>query len=328
MLLTCLEYYAYISTYIDSACFHIGAFVFFNDYGSAMLYIVEDSDIYFDTSGSVSHFVDAIESGKLSIKLFTNEGDNQDDTNSTFVSSFIQPPRNNTIELLQQVARYMKDHTLQDGSTMTKRMIQDAAKVCRIDIDSIFKKLKQKEFQWTPLHYLCRFAPNDALVMKVVLVYFGNDIVTKSDILGRYPLHISCDSRATQEVIQMLIEAERSERSSGLTGAIQQITGTSSEHIVNKTTFNLKKLPLHAACCTRRPVGVIKLLLETAENWVSAQNDKGAIYQLTNAGCLPLHLSILYKAPVETVKLLIQTDKENKTVYESYNGMLPIHLGK
>lgn len=303
--------------------YHHGALVFFNDYGSAVLYIVEDSDVYFDTSGSVSHFVDAIESGKLNIKLFSNEADNQDDANSILVSSFIQPPRNNKIELLQQVARYMKDHTLQDGSTMTKRMVQDAAKECHVDIDDIFKKLKQKEFQWTPLHFLCRFAPNDSLVMKVALAYFGNDTVTKPDILNRYPLHIACDGRATQEVIQVLIEAERS---SGLTGAIQQITRTSSDRVVNKATSNLKKLPLHAACCSRRPVGVINLLLESAENWVSAQNGQGAIYQMTNAGCLPLHLSLLYKAPVETVKVLIKADKENKTLYEPYNGMLPIHL--
>jgi hypothetical protein len=74
--------------------------------------------------------------------------------------------------------------------------------------DSLKTLLCEKdEFQWTPLHYACRFHPkNEKLIVE--LLEKCPDAVLESDRCNRHPLHIACNSMASLKVIELLLRTE------------------------------------------------------------------------------------------------------------------------
>ena len=123
-------------------------------------------------------------------------------------------------------------------------------------------------------------------------------LVSKKDKFDRFPLHIAVDSKASIDVIKLLLNADKA--------------------IGNFPTKHLRMLPLHIAL--KRGwydslEGVLRELL--------AADDRGLnIYSRTAIGRLPLHIAIEKKLPTRVIKMFLNTD----TVHVKFNGRLPIHI--
>jgi len=87
------------------------------------------------------------------------------------------------------------------------------AKCSLADIEKIFdlygeeELTIQDEYGWSPLHYACRFTPNDCELIRM-LVKKNVTAVLMADKFNRYPLHLACDSGASYEIIKLLLDSD------------------------------------------------------------------------------------------------------------------------
>ena len=86
---------------------------------------------------------------------------------------------------------------------------------CKFDLASV-KKIVDKygevwnkdDYGWEALHYGCRFYADNVQMIKYILQNSSPGAVHRKDSVGRYPLHIACDSNPSVEVIQLLLSEE------------------------------------------------------------------------------------------------------------------------
>jgi len=172
----------------------------------------------------------------------------------------------------------------------------------------------QDDFGWTPLHYACRFSPKDSALIKL-LVDMCPQAALQADPYFRFPLHIACDSDSNSEVIEALLERDKS---------TPKVT-------ISKRTRRFGLLPLHLACYSGSP-NVIKILL-------NADPAGYTVIEKTSCGETPLHLAILMDLPVDIVKRFLDADSklnnglsdnsifdEDTDIYQPFDGKLPLHL--
>ena len=204
------------------------------------------------------------------------------------------------------------------------------------------------KFGWSALHYACRFnADNFELIAWLLSKGFKNE----ADGLGRYPLHLACDSSPSLEVISFLLF----------------LSNYSNDNLISKPTSCLRRLPLHIACNAGATKDVIEALMSSDEKGHEkvidiievaicrledsnivvndtvksirdyfvqktrtmnkkldsdhAVRERSSLTQRTWAGRTPLHLAIVARLPHETIKLLVG----DNTVCQLYKGMLPLH---
>ncbi len=91
---------------------------------------------------------------------------------------------------------------------------------CRCEISEI-KRIVEKEYKggkipcepdeygWQAIHYGARFYADNDKVIKYLLENSDDDVLMQIDGLGRYPLHIACDSKPNVKVIEMMMKKEK-----------------------------------------------------------------------------------------------------------------------
>ncbi len=88
---------------------------------------------------------------------------------------------------------------------------------CRFDFRDI-KKIVHKYgelhktdiYGWQAIHYAVRFYADNDKVIEYLLENSDDDVLMQTDSLGRYPLHIACDSKPSERVIKLLIDKGKS----------------------------------------------------------------------------------------------------------------------
>jgi len=224
------------------------------------------------------------------------------------------------------------------------------------DIKSIVKTFgfddKKDKFGWSALHYACRFNADN---FELIAWLLSKDALNTADHLGRYPLHLACDSSPSSEVVSFLLHVSK----------------CNGDHLVSRPTSILKRLPLHIACSAGASAAVIEVLLKadgivaqkgSRTNRVNANFDliryecdkidgdnrrvlkmiaewkaasssdkddsveakKSSLSEMTLVGRTALHLAINKRLPPETIKMLLSGD--NTIVNKWYRGMLPLHM--
>ena len=237
-------------------------------------------------------------------------------------------------------------------------LLHQALKVqCPLDeIKSIVEtygfKDKKDKFGWSALHYACRFNADN---FELIAWLLSKDALNTADHLGRYPLHLACDSSPSYEVVSFLLHVSK----------------CNGDHLVNRPTSILKRLPLHIACDAGTSTAVIEALLkadgigtqkesgprvdgstdlylseydkmieggssqltELIADWKvvkSTDEDdavevkKSSLIKTTLIGRTALHLAINKRLPPETIELLLSGD--STIVHQWYRGMLPLHM--
>ena len=182
-------------------------------------------------------------------------------------------------------------------------------KACQagLDKDYVFELIKEegkdafraaKPFNWTPLHYACRFASKNVELIKFLIEESPTDTVWRADRFGRLPLHLACDDIAPLDVIHALLK--------------------DNERTVLAETNNMKMIPLHIACNRKASFSVIKALLD-------ADTDEKSVRKKSIIGRLPLHMAIEEKVDPDVVELLLEKGNE-EDIHAQFGGLLPLHL--
>jgi len=237
-------------------------------------------------------------------------------------------------------------------------LLHQALKVQRPldDIKSIVETFgfddKKDKFGWSVLHYACRFNADN---FELIAWLLSKDALNTADHLGRYPLHLACDSSPSCEVVSFLLHASE----------------CNGDHLVSRPTSILKRLPLHIACSAGASAAVIEALLkadgigtqkgsranrtnayfdhilseckkidgensrlfEMIAEWKatnssdkddSVEAKKSSLSEMTLVGRTALHLAINKGLPQETIELLLSGD--STIVHKWYRGMLPLHM--
>jgi len=238
-------------------------------------------------------------------------------------------------------------------------LLHQALKVrCPLDdIKSIVEtfgfKDKKDKFGWSALHYACRFNADN---LELIAWLLSKDALNTADHLGRYPLHLACDSSPSCEVVSFLLHVSK----------------CNGDNLVNRPTTILKLLPLHIACAAGASTAVIDALLkadgigthnESGRNRVDDNTDfflseydkmieggssqltemtagwkvakssdeddaveakKSSLSKTTLGGKTALHLAINKRLPPETIELLLSGD--STIVLQWFQGMLPLHM--
>lgn len=156
---------------------------------------------------------------------------------------------------------------------------------------------RQDKFQWSPLHYACRFASkNFELIQYLVDNHRG--MVKAKDIFGRYPLHLACDGEAPEEVMMLLLKVY-------------------PEAVMQKTC-TMEIISLHIACNRTLKFEVIKALIDFDVK-------KESVAHRSIIGRLPLHMAVEEKMETKVIELLLEKgDKED--IRTPFAGMIPLHL--
>ena len=156
---------------------------------------------------------------------------------------------------------------------------------------------RQDKFQWSPLHYACRFASeNFDLIQYLVNNHRG--MVKEGDIFGRYPLHLACDGEAPEKVIMLLLKAY-------------------PEAVIKKTP-TMQIIPLHIACHRTLKFEVIKALIDSDVK-------KESVAHRSIIGRLPLHMAVEEKMDTKVIELLLEKGDE-EDIRSPFAGMIPLHL--
>jgi len=239
-------------------------------------------------------------------------------------------------------------------------LLHQALKVqCPLDeIKSIVKTYgfddKKDKYGWSALHYACRFTADN---LELIAWLLSNDVLNEADSLGRYPLHLACDSSPSAEVVSLLLHVSK----------------CNGDNLVNQPTAMLKRLPLHIACNAGASSDVIEALLQAdgigaqkgftvnratnadtdlflsgydtntdsnrrlsvmIADWKLAESDNeyvpfeekenSSISQTTLVGKTALHLAICKRLPPKTIEILLRGD--STIVHQWYCGMLPLHV--
>ena len=213
-------------------------------------------------------------------------------------------------------------------------------------------KDKKDKFGWSALHYACRFNADN---FELIAWLLSKDALNTADHLGRYPLHLACDSSPSYEVVSFLLHVSK----------------CNGDNLVSQPTSILKRLPLHIACSAGASTAVIEALLkadgigkqngsrtdrananidlilsecdkidsdnrrllEMIEGWQNAKGSdeddavevkKSSLSNTTLVGRTALHLAINKRLPPETIELLLSGD--STIVHQWYRGMLPLHM--
>jgi len=253
---------------------HHGAFLFFRDNGTAISYSIDHSG-HIDPCGEVEMVSDVLQACSKMIKSKSSE------------LRTIQIPF-----YPQSISDKMKIWR----GTQSEKINMDFIRNGGQDF------LNQDQLGWTPLHYLCRFCPNNIELIRSVIKKCP-DAVVKADRYGRYPLHIACDSNCSEEVIAELVNR--------------------APLTVFQKTKSLDALPMHMACIRRKSETTIKILLEVDQSARIVRTE-------TVTGRLPLHLAVAMKQSPNTIGLLLDKDSslndDELDIYHPYNGKLPLHI--
>jgi len=176
----------------------------------------------------------------------------------------------------------------------------------------------QDSFGWNPLHYACCFSPSDCILIKL-LVTECPEAAVQLDIYNRSPLHIACNSNTSEEVVAILLKADK---------YIPKVT-------INAKTRKFGLLPIHLACFNGAQDGIINALLD-------ADCGNNTAIQKSRSGHMPLHIVILKRLPASMVKVFLDIDSKLKKldksnsdsetisyeydIYQSFDGKIPLHL--
>jgi len=301
-----------------------GAFLFFRENRTAVAYVVDPSG-HLDPDGEVGLISEAI--------AHIGEAD--------FTQKVVQPlfrikAWKNKIGNSVDTAKLVE---LDDTRTFLHKACHAALGAEFIDKSlsnsEEIKNLSYKDtFGWIPLMYACCFCPSDcALIM--LLVKACPEAVMQSDHYGRCPLHIACDSDASDEVIHILLAADTSSSNDTLSMKTNRFgflplhvacyRGASDsiiEALLDADLFGksvitksrCEQLPLHLAILKRLPASIVKKLLDAASVVQNLdENDRGAdIYQYLDSN-LPLHLACWNNSSSEIIEMLLEKDKKNIT---------------
>jgi len=298
-----------------------GSFLFFRENGTAVGYAIDESR-YTDPSGDVG----------VIAEIFGNCKDvgNIDDArlDDTTIDSIYK------VRAWGNKIKYVMGKSI-DTTTLTKELKDKRTLLhwaCHADlgvniISDLLSNMKEKDnlsyednFGWTPLHYACRFSPNDYNLIKLLLKECPGAAM-KSDHSSRYPLHIACDSDASKDVIAELLAVDKSRFK------VTLLSGTRT----------LGLLPIHFACFNGASDIIVRTLLD-------ADKDGRSAVKTTLSGQLPLHLAIIKKLPASVVKLFLDgdlrlrrthkhhrsdlsdTSQLNADVHQFFDEKLPLHL--
>jgi len=131
------------------------------------------------------------------------------------------------------------------------------------------------EDQLMQLVVLTTLYPDDALSKAVLMTHppFSEDdttnIINNTSYSGRLPIHLACDTNAPIEIIQWLLEHDKTDN---------------KRSILQRDKWG--DLPIHTAC-SRKDTSVVKLLLES-------DSDNKTIMIKDNDGALPIHMACRY----------------------------------
>ncbi len=107
--------------------------------------------------------------------------------------------------------------------------------------DSVLRA--KDDFNWTPLHYACRFRSNDESLIGLLLVNCP-DAVLDSDNFDRYPLHLACESNPSTEVVKLLLKYENQNRKKNDSPVVLKMT----KHLKVRNILRIIQHILHSYC--------------------------------------------------------------------------------
>lgn len=139
-------------------------------------------------------------------------------------------------------------------------------------------------FDWSELHYACRFRADDEAVILEILQDKTIHNKFAADKFGRYPIHLACQGSAPVNVIKLLLQHEEVRASICL------------------GTTRFRRIPLHIACYKKLSADAIEALLQYDEQYES-------IVSQTFGDRQSLHIAIEQKASKDVLKVLLDADK-------------------
>mmetsp|Transcript_18684 Transcript_18684/g.27676 ORF Transcript_18684/g.27676 Transcript_18684/m.27676 type:complete len:1350 (+) Transcript_18684:52-4101(+) len=324
-----------------------GAFVYHRDNGDSMVYVV--------ARGTQQTFVDD------EIRVFQNLADSHNSIPlvDKFEFSKVFVRHDDFDECFERVVRFVQHKEKPPPEDVDGFPLLHQALKVKFPLDEIksivetfgFKDKKDK-FGWSALHYACRFNADN---LELIAWLLSKDALNTADHLGRYPLHLACDSSPSCEVVSFLLHVSK----------------CNGDHLVSRPTSILKRLPLHIACSAGASAAVIEALLkadgigtqkgsranrananidlilsecdkidgensrllEMIAGWkVASSSDKddsveakkSSLSKTTLGGKTALHLAINKRLPPETIELLLSGD--STIVHQWFRGMLPLHM--
>ena len=328
-----------------------GCFLFFKDDGSSCVYSI-DATGYIDPNGDTSPLADAF---RVESQVFDRVKKKSSYVlNHVFLSEEEKLADRKLIRRIQDVWELNQyiDHNMQGERrgllhTAVKNGCtkDDIAKILEIAPREEENLLHKDEvIGFTPLHCACRHQPKNTELIQY-LIDKNPKAVTMRDQFDRMPLHIACDVGISHKVIKTLIDADVQKKSiktaTKLNGRLpihiacfnKEIEKESIKLLCDADPSNdtlLKssldgRLPLHCAVSQKMDVGIIKILLglnETHSNeaievvTASAHRARNALYE-TYLGMLPLHLAVWKNCPVDTIEVLLEADTLEETVIET-----------
>ena len=289
-----------------------GAFVFYRDNGTALVYEV-DSTGYIDPTGNISSIHDAFEAITTISKTAGSD--------FGFRKNYFFPEVGSDIQLKKRIQRAVMDGPEQNR--LTRSLKDDFAqtlihKACWANCSKeVIEKLIEKcdnsqammrhtdDIGWLPLHYACRHCQDDFELIETLVKAYPQ-AVTKQDIFNRCPLHIAIDSCASVEVINLLL------------------TKDTEQKTIYLATKNLERNPFHIACNRGVSKEVFEIILE-------ADKIGDILTKKTRLGCTPLQLAIERRLSHEIIEMLIhsnervvtpQDEMAKNTIYTRFNGMV------
>lgn len=156
------------------------------------------------------------------------------------------------------------------------------------DVDSSMLKYPDR-IGWLPLHYACchcdtKDGNSDFELIELILSSYP-EAVTTPDIFNRCPLHIALNSRASVEVVDLLLQYDRTQKA------------------IKCSTAILKRSLFHIACNR----GVNK---DVFERIMKADETGEMLTSKTELGCTPLQLAIESRLDHEIIKMLIAKQEQ------------------
>jgi ankyrin repeat protein len=291
---------------------NFGGFLYFRDNGTAVAYLISPS-LNIIPSGGIEALIDVYQTSSIVIhdKEKLRFVDEREFLRFTDVEDFDE-----TLNLIK--AKTISDQA-KDGLILSRTLVHRACRSgCgKEDIGFLLRSehgevdnlsYQDEELQWTPLHYACRFNPQDEELIDF-LVDLCRPALLKKDRYHRYPLHIACDSHASESVISILLNEDHDDKA------------------LLSSTLKLKRLPLHIALNRGVSFEVIELLLE--KSYLGMYN---SIRKDTKIGRLPLHIAIEKRLPSNIIKALLEADAsinqsdqntDSDDIYQRFNGRLP-----
>lgn len=281
--------------------YHHGGFAFFREDGTYIFYALETRE-YLDPLGDVDIIADCFQTAQETL-LSKNFSISDDDfsINTARFKAFCL----NEVKKLKDENRTIRGGEITTytafsrGHTYFQNFLQNEKHACRKD-----------EKTWNPLHYVCKYRPDDVDLVRMIMK-LSPESVFEADHYGRLPLHIACDSGASDSVIIELLKYDES----------------GSEKTATKATNRLKLLPLHIACEESASRTVVKALL---------QGNERTILERTGVGRLPLHVAITHRASSDVIELLLDTYEDVQDLEPQlhhpddinvpFRGLLPLHI--